>query len=145
MRVRKAKRRQLVQIINSLVGSPTSPGSVQPNIDASHSVHQPRHIVVPPRDSRTGDALEDPDRLYGFLLKRDLGAAERALVAIERALNLLAFTPFSCRKALLQKNPRWRELLIPFGHSGYVALFEIEDEHTVTVTAVRHQREEDYH
>jgi hypothetical protein len=71
--------------------------------------------------------------------------AERALVAIERALNLLAFSPFSCRKALLQKNPRWRELLIPFGDSGYVALFEIEDGHTVTVTAIRHQREEDYH
>jgi len=94
-----------------------------------------------------GDAanLADLDRLYDFLLKRDLGAAERALVAIERALNLLAFSPFSCRKALLQKNPRWRELLIPFGHSGYVALFEIEDDHTVTVTAIRYQREEDYH
>jgi len=93
----------------------------------------------------TGDALKDLDRLYDFLLKRDLGAAERALVAIERALNFLAFSPFSCRKALLQKSPRWRELLIPFGYSGYVALFEIEDEHTVTVTAIRHQREEDYH
>ena len=93
----------------------------------------------------TREAHEDLDRLYDFLLKRDLGAAERALVAIERALKLLAFSPFSCRKALLQKNPRWRELLIPFGHSGYVALFEIEDDHTVTETAIRHQREEDYH
>ena len=93
----------------------------------------------------TGEAHEDLDRLYDFLLKRDLGAAEHALVAIERAINLLAFSPFSCRKALLQTNPRWRELLIPFGDSGYVALFEIEDGHTVTVTATRHQREEDYH
>jgi plasmid stabilization system protein ParE len=93
----------------------------------------------------TGGALEDLDRLYDFLLKRDLDEAERALAAIERALQLLAFSPFSCRKALLQKNPRWRELLIPFGHSGYVALFEIEDEHTVTVAAIRHQREDDYH
>jgi plasmid stabilization system protein ParE len=93
----------------------------------------------------TGDTLEDLNRLYDFLVKRDLGAAERALVAIERALNLLAFSAFSCRKALLQKSPRWRELLIPFGHSGYVALFENEDEHTVTVTAIRYQREEDYH
>jgi len=45
----------------------------------------------------------------------------------------------------LQKGPRWRELLIPLGHFGYVSLFEIDDERTVTVTAVRHQREEDYH
>jgi plasmid stabilization system protein ParE len=93
----------------------------------------------------TVEAHEDLDRLYDFVLKRNLGAAERALVAIERALALLAFSPFTCRKALLQKSPRWRELLIPFGHSGYVALFEIDDERTVTVTAVRHQREDDYH
>jgi len=93
----------------------------------------------------TAEALEDLNRLYDFLLKRDLDAAGRALAAIEHAMRLLCFSPFSCRKALLQKNPRWRELLIPFGHSGYIALFEIDDKHTVTVTAVRHQREEDYH
>ena len=93
----------------------------------------------------TAEAVDDLNRLYDFLLQRDLDAAERALVAIERAFALLAFSPFSCRKAQHQKNPRWRELLISFGHSGYVALFEIDDSHTVTVTAVRHQREEDYH
>lgn len=93
----------------------------------------------------TPEALEDLDRLYDFLVERDLNAAERALEVIERALDLLAYSPFSCRKALHQNNPRWRELLISFGHSGYVALFEIDDGNTVTVTAVRHQREEDYH
>jgi plasmid stabilization system protein ParE len=93
----------------------------------------------------TAAAIEDLDRLYGFLLERDLQVAERALAAIEHGLALLAYSPFSCRKALMQKSSRWRELLIPFGHSGYVALFEIDDARTVTVTAVRHQREEDYH
>ena len=93
----------------------------------------------------TAEAIEDLDRLYDFLVERDRDVAEQALAAIERAFDLLAYSPFSCRKALLQKNPRWRELLIPFGHSGYVALFEIDDGHSVTVTAVRHQREEDYH
>lgn len=93
----------------------------------------------------TAEAVEDLDRLYEFLVRRDLDAAERALAAIEHALTLLAYSPFSCRKALLQNNSRWRELLIPFGHSGYVALFEIDGERTVTVAAVRHQREEDYH
>lgn len=93
----------------------------------------------------TEEALGDLDRLYDFLLGRDPDAAERALEVFERALDLLAYSPFSCRKALHQKNPRWRELLISFGLSGYVALFEIDDSHTVTVTAVRHQREEDYH
>jgi mRNA interferase MazF len=42
------------------------------------------------------------------------------------------------------KNAKPRRLR-KVGHSGYVALFEIEDDHTVTVTAIRHQREEDYH
>ncbi len=92
----------------------------------------------------TQEALQDLDRLYEFLLKSDLEAAARALVAIERAVAWLAYTPFSCRKAFMQKHARWRELLIPFGHSGCVALFEI-DKRTITVTAVRHQREEDYH
>jgi hypothetical protein len=38
-----------------------------------------------------------------------------------------------------------RELAVPFGNTGYVALFEIEGEGTVTVLAIRHQREDDYH
>jgi hypothetical protein len=36
-------------------------------------------------------------------------------------------------------------LLIAFGSSGYVALFEIEKPDTVTILAIRHQRDEDYH
>jgi hypothetical protein len=36
-------------------------------------------------------------------------------------------------------------LVIPFGAAGYVALFEIDDAQTVTVLALRHQRESDYH
>jgi hypothetical protein len=38
-----------------------------------------------------------------------------------------------------------RELVIPFGAAGCVAQYEIEGKGTVTVLAVRHQREEDYH
>jgi len=36
-------------------------------------------------------------------------------------------------------------LIIPFGATGCVALFEIVNETTVVIAAVRHQREEDYH
>lgn len=56
----------------------------------------------------------------------------------------MQFSPFSCRK-VRRDNPFLRELVIPFGSAGYVALYEIESERTVTVLAVRHQREEDYH
>lgn len=92
----------------------------------------------------TPEAEQDLLRLYDFLLKKDVAAAERALQAIEEATRLLAFSPFSCRK-VARGNPFLRELVIPFGAAGYVALFEIENNRTVTVLAVRHQREEDYH
>jgi mRNA-degrading endonuclease RelE of RelBE toxin-antitoxin system len=35
-------------------------------------------------------------------------------------------------------------MLVPFGASGYVALYEIDDEETVTILALRQQREDDY-
>ena len=95
----------------------------------------------------TEEALADLERLYEFALTRDDGdwtTAERALEAIRNGLNLLANSPFSCRKAT-PDNTFLRELIIVFGASGYVALFEIDDSKTVTVLALRHQREDDYH
>jgi hypothetical protein len=35
--------------------------------------------------------------------------------------------------------------VITFGANGYVALFEIEENNIVTILAVRHQREDDFH
>ena len=90
----------------------------------------------------TRRAEADLVRLYDFLLEADLHAAEKALDAIRAALSLLAFSPFACRK-VASHMPRHRELVIPFGKSGYVALFEIEDARTVTIIAIRHQRESD--
>ena len=91
----------------------------------------------------TPEAEDDLLRLYDFLLARDVTAAERALDAIRGAVELLRFSPFSCRKALAH-NPFLRELIIPFGSAGYVALFEIESRGAVNILAVRHQHEEDY-
>lgn len=92
------------------------------------------------------DAIDDLERLYGFLLQhadRNPIPAERAADAIDHALKLLEMSPFSCRKA--GANPFVRELIIPFGEAGYVALFEIEDAQTVTILALRHQREDDFY
>ncbi len=91
----------------------------------------------------TREADADLLRLYDFLLEKDLVAAERALAAVRRGVELLEFSPFSCRKAAAG-DPFLRELVIPFGSAGYVALFEIENDRTVSVLAVRHQREDDY-
>ncbi len=91
----------------------------------------------------TRTAREDLLRLYDFLLRKDPRAARGALEAIEKSIAVLHDFPFTCRKAT-PDDPFLRELVIPFGGGGYVALFEIEDEKTVTVLAVRHQREDDY-
>lgn len=98
----------------------------------------------------TRDAAEDLERLFDFVLERelqrndgDLALAERALQAIKDGIAGLRRSPFTCRKASL--SPFLRELIIPFGRSGYVALFEIVDSANVVVAAVRHQLEDDYH
>jgi plasmid stabilization system protein ParE len=92
----------------------------------------------------TKAAREDLRRLHAFLLERDLKAARRALDAIAKGIEFLREFPFTCRKAV-PDNPFLRELVIPFGAVGYVALFEVDDNVTVTILAVRHQREDDYH
>ena len=91
-------------------------------------------------------AQEDLERLYQFLLNIDEPTARRALQAIEESYEVLARSPFICRKAGDGScGALVRELIIDFGSSGYLALFEIEDDHTITITAVRHQLESDYH
>ena len=95
----------------------------------------------------TKEAENDLVRLYKYVLARDEAdwqLAERALEAIRNAIRSLELTPFSFRKAI-PGNPFLREIVIPFGASGYVALFEIDNEETVTILALRHQREEDYY
>lgn len=92
----------------------------------------------------TRGARQDLEHLYDFLLEKDLNLADQAVAAIERGLDMLETFPFSCRKAASGRHgPLLRELLIPFGSAGYVALFEISRRNVVTVLAVRHQRESD--
>ncbi|TCV92778.1 plasmid stabilization system protein ParE [Luteibacter rhizovicinus] len=92
----------------------------------------------------TRTAREDLVRLYRLLLEHDREVAARSLDAIRKSADVLADFPFTCRKAD-PNNPFVRELVVPFGIAGYVALFEIEDDRTVTILAVRHQREDDFH
>ena len=94
----------------------------------------------------TKEAEVDLLRLIDFLIVQDLSAARKAQAAIIEAVKFLTIFPFSCRKAEGSTgNSFVRELLIPFGNAGYVALFEIDDAKTVTVLTVRYQREDDYH
>jgi plasmid stabilization system protein ParE len=90
----------------------------------------------------TDDARSDLLRFTEFLAEHDPDLAERALATVLRATRILEEFPYTCRKAG-PDNPFLRELVIPFGASGYVALFHIGKAH-VTPTALRHQREDDY-
>lgn len=92
----------------------------------------------------TEEARADLLRLYTFALqgRGSIEAADASLRAIENALTLLETSPFACRP--VTGSPFLRELVIGFGATGYVALFEVEDAGKVTVLAVRHQREQDY-
>ena len=92
----------------------------------------------------TRAARDDLVRLYGFLVERDVDAARKALSSIHKAIEFLQEFPFTCRKAT-PEDPLLRKMIISFGARGYVLLCEIEDSKTVTILAVRHQLEEDYH
>jgi plasmid stabilization system protein ParE len=95
-------------------------------------------------------ASEDLEQLFDFALQRELESetgnldiADRAVQAIKNGISFLKTSPFTCRK--VESSSLIRELIIPFGHTGYVALFEIVDSSTVIIGAIRHQREDDYH
>ena len=95
-------------------------------------------------------AAADLEQLFDFALQRelssdtgDLDIPERAVRAIKDGMAFLASSPFACRKA--GSSSFVRELIIPFGRTGYVALFEIVDSNTVIIGAIRHQLEDDYH
>ena len=96
----------------------------------------------------SAEATEDLIRLADHLFERellrdgDLDYAANFIAAIHASLSLLERFPYTCRKSA--ESSFLRELVIPFGHTGYVALFEIVADKRIVVSAVRHQREDDY-
>ena len=92
----------------------------------------------------TTEFYEDLDRITDFLIDYDPDLAERAIVAIDKALTILKDFPLIAR-AVSADQPMLRELVIPFGSSGYVVLFRIDGKDAISVAAIRHQREDDYH
>jgi plasmid stabilization system protein ParE len=97
----------------------------------------------------TNAARQDLLRLFDFLLERantleELDYAQLALDTITSEVETrLSRAPFIYRKAA--QSPFLRELIITFHSTGYVALYEIENSATITIVAVRHQLEDDYH
>lgn len=74
----------------------------------------------------------------------DFDKAEHTLNTLQEMVERqLSRHPFAYRKAA--SNPLPRELVMDLGHTGHVALYEIESANRVNILAVRHQREDDYH
>ena len=87
-------------------------------------------------------ALADIQRLYRFMAFKHEAAARRAIKTIRTGVKALSHQPKAGR-LVEDMEPEFREWLIDFGNSGYVALYHFDGE-TITVLAVRHQKEAGY-
>jgi len=87
-------------------------------------------------------AQSDLNRLYLFLFEKDIEVAQRAMLEIDSSIsNQLSKNPKICREIGFGL----REFIIRFGRSGYIALFDYnEQKGIVEILAIRHQLEDDY-
>lgn len=80
-------------------------------------------------------------RLHRFLTEKDSATASRAIDEIQASLIPLTRMPKIGRPV----EDSLRELIIDFGNSGYLALYDFDEAiEEVVVLAVRHQKEFDY-
>ncbi|RFC37227.1 MAG: Plasmid stabilization system protein ParE [Candidatus Nitrotoga sp. SPKER] len=86
-------------------------------------------------------ALLDVQRVHHFLFKKNPVAAKEVVSVIRDAVKIIAQHPEIGRPAK-EMEPEYREWTIPFGGSGYLALYRF-DGNTVVILALRHQREID--
>ena len=95
-----------------------------------------------PRLIWSESALRDVQRLYRFLADNNREAAKRAVKAIRASVRVIAQHPEIGRPAEGME-PEYREWVIDFGDSGYIALYRYAGE-TALIVAVRHQKEVGY-
>jgi plasmid stabilization system protein ParE len=86
-------------------------------------------------------ALDDLERLFRFLAEQDPAAAMEAATAIRSGADVPANHPLVGRRVAGDVH----ELVISFGHTGYVALYRfVPHQAQVRILGIRHQRELDY-
>ena len=95
-----------------------------------------------PRLIWSESALRDVQRLYRFLADNNREAAKRAVKAIRASVQVIAQHPDIGRPAEGME-PEYREWVIAFGDSGYIALYRYAGG-TALIVAVRHQKEAGY-
>lgn len=88
------------------------------------------------------EALADLERIFQFNFERDPGTALDHIEKIRSAVLLLDAHPEIGRSV---PGSALRELVISYGKSGYIALYQHSPaERLVRVAAIRHQREAGY-
>lgn len=88
-------------------------------------------------------ALLDVQRLHRFLAVKNIAAATRAIKSVRQGVKVLGYQT-GIGRTVEDIPEEFREWLIDFGNSGYVARYRFDGE-TVTILAVRHQKEAGYH
>ena len=87
-------------------------------------------------------AIRDLQRLREFLRPKNPVAAKRAADTIMKALQVLGLQP-QIGRPVEDMSDQYREWMIDFGDSGYVARYRFDGE-AVIILAVRHQKEVGY-
>lgn len=96
-----------------------------------------------PRLIITEHAVNGMERCRRFLQKKNPQAARNAAMAIQQKLAGLENQPFMGKP--LDDHPALREVIIPYGNSGYVGLYRYDEPgKTVFLLAFRHQKEAGY-
>ncbi|MDZ4347743.1 MAG: type II toxin-antitoxin system RelE/ParE family toxin [Candidatus Binatia bacterium] len=91
-----------------------------------------------PRIVWSDNALRGVQRHYRFLAVKNIAAARRAAKAIRDGVTILAEHP-RIGRPIADLDEAFRDWIIDFGDSGYVARYRVAD--SVTILAVRHQKE----
>ena len=87
-------------------------------------------------------AIHDLERLREFLRPKSPIAARRTGEVIVKAVQVLSLQP-RLGRPIEDMPDEFREWIIDFGDSGYVARYRIDSD-AVTILAVRHQKEVGY-
>ena len=91
----------------------------------------------------TEGAAKGMERCRSFLAEKNPNAASKAAQAISYHLSILKTEPEIGRS--IAEIPNLRESIIPFGNSGYAALYLYDERSgSVYVLAFRHQKEAGY-
>ena len=92
-----------------------------------------------PRLIWSPQALLDVHRLHRFLAIKNTDAAQRAVQALRQGVRVLGQQP-GIGRPIEDMPVEFREWVIDFGDSGYVARYRVDAE-AIVILAVRHQKE----